>query len=166
MSDFVSTIDNEKISVSFNGKKNAKLNDSNIEYEVSQLSTHTFKVVINNKVFHVTSNKLNNDQYSFLVDGHYFESVIRTQLEEDAALILNNRTNKNSRNIIKSPMPGLILRINKNIGDSIKVGDSLLLLEAMKMENEIRSTTNGIISDIFISEGKSVEKNQELILIK
>lgn len=166
MSDFVSTIDNEKISVSFNGKKNAKLNDSNIEYEVSQLSTHTFKVVINNKVFHVTSNKLNNDQYSFLVDGHYFESVIRTQLEEDAALILNNRTNKNSRNIIKSPMPGLILRINKNIGDSIKVGDSLLLLEAMKMENEIRSTTSGIISDIFISEGKSVEKNQELILIK
>lgn len=166
MNEFVVTIDNEKFNINLNGTNTVQLDEESTNYEITQLSPHTYKVLLNKKVFHITSNKINSDKYTFLVEGNYFESLIRTKLEEEAEKVLNNSSIGNKTKIIKSPMPGLILRINKNVGDSVEVGNSLILLEAMKMENEIRATASGIISDILIIEGTSVEKNQELILIK
>ena len=64
---------------------------------------------------------------------------------------------------VKAPMPGLVLNILVNEGDEIKKGDSLLVLEAMKMENMIKSPTDGIIKKIEIKQGDKVEKNELLV---
>jgi biotin carboxyl carrier protein len=64
---------------------------------------------------------------------------------------------------IKAPMPGLVLSINVSEGQEVKKGDSLLVLEAMKMENMLKSTTEGIIKKINVARGDKVEKNQVLI---
>jgi|SRR5690606_3007147 len=64
---------------------------------------------------------------------------------------------------IKAPMPGLILEIKVKVGDAIKKGDPLLVLEAMKMENLIKSGTEGEVKKILVETGSSVEKNQVLI---
>jgi biotin carboxyl carrier protein len=63
-------------------------------------------------------------------------------------------------------MPGLILRLNRKKGEMVVKGDPLVLLEAMKMENEIRSPADGIVSEIFVPENSSVEKNQLMLKIK
>ena len=60
-------------------------------------------------------------------------------------------------------MPGLIQRIEVNKGDEIHKGDPLLILEAMKMENVIKSPGEGIVSTIHVREKASVEKNELLI---
>jgi biotin carboxyl carrier protein len=64
---------------------------------------------------------------------------------------------------LKAPMPGLVLNILVNEGDTIAKGDSLLVLEAMKMENIIKSPTEGVIKKIHAVKGTAVEKNQLLI---
>jgi biotin carboxyl carrier protein len=64
---------------------------------------------------------------------------------------------------LKAPMPGLVLSILANEGDTIAKGDSLLVLEAMKMENIIKSPTEGVIKKIHAIKGNAVEKNQLLI---
>jgi biotin carboxyl carrier protein len=64
---------------------------------------------------------------------------------------------------LKAPMPGLVLNIVVKEGDSISKGDALLVLEAMKMENNIKSPTDGIIKKIHAVKGNAVEKNQLLI---
>lgn len=66
---------------------------------------------------------------------------------------------------IEAPMPGTVLRINKKVGDPIKTGEVILILEAMKMENEITSTTDGTISSINVSEGASVNAGDVLATI-
>lgn len=165
MSDFIVTIDNKKFSINTNHSDKVMLNGKEYVLEISQLSEHTFNVKINNAVYHITSSKLSNNIYSFLVDGHYFESEVRTKLEEEAANLLNGKNLSSGRKQIKSPMPGLILRINKDIGDNVNEGEPLILLEAMKMENEIRSPSSGKITEILVKEGKSVEKNQVLLII-
>jgi biotin carboxyl carrier protein len=64
---------------------------------------------------------------------------------------------------IKAPMPGLILDLKVAPGDVVKKGDVVLILEAMKMENSIKSPGDGVVKEVKVSLKQSVEKNQVLI---
>lgn len=66
---------------------------------------------------------------------------------------------------VNSPMPGKILSLKANVGQSIKKGDVILILEAMKMENEIVSPQDGTIASINVSAGQSVEAGDLLVTI-
>lgn len=66
---------------------------------------------------------------------------------------------------VLAPMPGKIISIKVSKGDSITFGQTLLVMEAMKMEQEIKSTFDGTVSDILISDNETVRKNQQMILI-
>lgn len=64
---------------------------------------------------------------------------------------------------VVAPIPGLILRIMVKEGDNVEAGDTILILEAMKMESEIASTASGTITKINIKEGASVQEGDSLI---
>ena len=67
--------------------------------------------------------------------------------------------------VVKSPMPGNILKINVTLGQQVKEGDTLLILEAMKMENEVVAPKGGKIAQIIVSKGAVVETGEALIVI-
>ena len=64
---------------------------------------------------------------------------------------------------VKAPMPGLVLDVLVSPGDTVEVGQKILVLEAMKMENAIKSTTAGVVASINVSKGQAVDKNYILI---
>lgn len=66
-------------------------------------------------------------------------------------------------NNIKAPMPGMVLQVMVENGQEIKKGDSIVVLEAMKMENILKSPVDGIIRKIHVSMGDKVEKNQVMV---
>lgn len=66
-------------------------------------------------------------------------------------------------NFVRAPMPGTILLITAKAGDSVKRGDNLLSLEAMKMKNAIRSPFDGVIKEIHVSNGQKVAYNDVLV---
>jgi acetyl/propionyl-CoA carboxylase alpha subunit len=65
--------------------------------------------------------------------------------------------------IVSAPMPGLIVAVNCKPGDEIKKGEPLLVMEAMKMENDIRSPVAGKIEVVSVSAGENVDKGQTLV---
>ncbi|MCZ2133666.1 MAG: biotin/lipoyl-binding protein [Bacteroidetes bacterium] len=67
---------------------------------------------------------------------------------------------------VSAPMPGLIKSATVSVGHKVKKGDTLFILEAMKMENSIKSPINGVISDVFVVAGEAVEKSHILCTIK
>ncbi|KAA3615569.1 MAG: acetyl-CoA carboxylase biotin carboxyl carrier protein subunit [Calditrichaeota bacterium] len=67
---------------------------------------------------------------------------------------------------ITAPLPGLILKINISEGDIIKAGQCVMLLEAMKMENEVNAPSGGLVLDIRFKEGDSVNQGDVLILLR
>ncbi len=75
-------------------------------------------------------------------------------------------SNVSGLNSIKAPMPGTIVSINVKENEKVSKGDVILILEAMKMENEIMAPDDIIISKINVKKGDSVETGQNLILYK
>ena len=67
--------------------------------------------------------------------------------------------------VVKSPMPGNILKINVTLGQKVKEGDVLIVLEAMKMENEIVAPKSGSVAQIAVSKGQVVETGTPLVVI-
>ena len=67
---------------------------------------------------------------------------------------------------VKSPLPGVILDIKVNVGDEVKKGQTLIILEAMKMENSINADKDGKIAAINVSKGESVLEGTDLVIIK
>lgn len=64
---------------------------------------------------------------------------------------------------VEAPMPGTILKINVKVGDSVKKGDALVVLEAMKMENDIASPADGVVASVNVSQGASVNTGELLV---
>ena len=73
---------------------------------------------------------------------------------------------KGEGQVILSPMPGNILKVAKKIGDKVTKNEPVLVLEAMKMENEIVSPTDGIITSILVANGQVVDVSDELFTVQ
>lgn len=67
--------------------------------------------------------------------------------------------------VVKSPMPGNILKINVTVGQKVAEGDALLILEAMKMENEVAAPKAGTVAQIIVSKGAVVETGAPLVVL-
>ena len=66
-------------------------------------------------------------------------------------------------NDIKAPMPGMVLKVLVEAGQTIKKGDALIVLEAMKMENVLKAVSDGVVKKVNVNKGDKVEKNQVLV---
>ena len=67
--------------------------------------------------------------------------------------------------VVASPMPGNILKVCCAQGDSVKAGDILIILEAMKMENEIMASKGGTVTQVLVSKGSAVDTGAPLVVI-
>ncbi len=92
---------------------------------------------------------------------------VTVQIKEPVDLLLEQLGMQQSRvrkvNQLKAPMPGLVLRILVQEGQSVKAGDPLMVLEAMKMENVFKAPADVTVKQIKVSEKQAVEKNTELM---
>lgn len=75
-------------------------------------------------------------------------------------------TTPSSKSGVKSPLPGVILDIKVNVGDTVKKGQTIIILEAMKMENNINADKDGKITAINVSKGDSVLEGNDLVIIE
>lgn len=67
---------------------------------------------------------------------------------------------------IRAPMPGLVVRIVKGVGEKVKRGESVIIVEAMKMENELPSPEDGVIKEVRVKTGQAVDKGDLLITLE
>ena len=73
---------------------------------------------------------------------------------------------RGSASAIKSPLPGTIMSIAVNVGDTVKMGDKVAVLEAMKMENDIRSDKAGVVKQIVAKAGDTVLEGEDILIIE
>jgi len=116
--------------------------------------SYNIEVVEENRQDKTCTVKVNGNVYEIKIEDSYDQLL--KQLGMDTARASKIRS-------VKAPMPGLVLNIMVKEGATVTKGDSLLVLEAMKMENMIKSPAGGTVKKISINKGDKVEKNDILI---
>lgn len=120
---------------------------------------------IQSKRYRITDIEWEGQVIQFRIFGQTFS--VKVQDERDRLLEkLGFSTVKTTADgILKAPMPGKVLSILANVGDEIEQDQPIVILEAMKMENELKSPVSGVIETIYTQTGDSVEKNQPILEI-
>jgi biotin carboxyl carrier protein len=144
------------------------------------------RILVNGEVRAVDFRVLRRGElYSMLLDHLSFEAVVEERDEiyhvlMDGDLYEVEVTDERSRRLasafmafgdtggevsIRAPMPGLIVRIAVAEGQTVSKGETLMILESMKMENELKSPRDGTIHRILVSAGENVEQNKILVTV-
>jgi len=157
-----------KVDLDKKDKSKAKLNDKDFDLDIIETKDNTFNIISDNKSYNVELVDFNKVEKK--LDIKINGKVFTTEILEDLDLLLKELGMDSvltaKVNEIKAPMPGLVFDIIAEVGQEVKVGDTVLILEAMKMENNIKSPTDGVIKEIKCTKGNSVEKNDILVLFE
>jgi len=90
------------------------------------------------------------------------------RIEEETRYIIRTRGGKveTSGQVLKAPMPGKVVLVEVEIGQAVKPGDGLVVLEAMKMENEFRAAVAGHVKEVRVAVGQAVNPGDVLVIIE
>ena len=138
-----------------------------------------FNFKINGNKYQADIKSVLDDKITVEINGVNYDVAVESEKKKtpvltvpkviNSALSDNQKTSKpgtSNLDIITAPIPGSIVKINCKVGSTVNVDDTIMLLEAMKMQNEIRATANGTVKEIFVKEGDAVMEGTELILIQ
>jgi biotin carboxyl carrier protein len=118
MSEYVITINGNKKQVNIINEKKASIDGKVLDYSLESLNCSTYLLRINNNFYEISSEKINDEEYSLLVKGKKINTIARTELQERATkLVEDAKASSNHHTDVKAPMPGLVLKIKKNAGD-------------------------------------------------
>jgi biotin carboxyl carrier protein len=123
-----------------------------------------YSLLMDNRSFEVLVART-GDEYRVLMNGELH--VVNIQDERTRKLAKAEGKGAGGAEIqIKAPMPGLVRGVNLNVGDEVAAKQSAVILEAMKMENELRVPRAGVVKEIRCKPGDKVDQGQVLIVIK
>ncbi|MCU0339743.1 MAG: biotin/lipoyl-binding protein [Spirosomaceae bacterium] len=147
------------------GKEGLILNNQPFAWDLVALGNNHFHVLHNNHSYNAEIIEANaaDKTFKIKVNQHIYRVAAKDRFDLLLEQMGMNSTTKNKVNNIKAPMPGLIWDIKVQVGDTVKTGDVVLVLVAMKMENALKSPGDGVVKSIKIGKGDSVEKNQVLV---
>ena len=108
--------------------------------------------------------------YKVKVNGKAYEVALEAVEEVKGSIVVENKKSEavettGEVNSIVAPIAGKILEIKVKVGDKIKKGDTVLIVEAMKLENEVKSNFDGVVKEIKVTKGAMVANKDELVIL-
>ena len=135
-----------------------------------------YKYTINGNEYKVTIGEIEGNIANVEVNGTAYKVEMEQKAEEakpvarpvarPAVTPATRPATSTGKSAVKSPLPGVILDIKVNVGDTVKRGQTVLILEAMKMENNINADKDGKITAVNVKAGESVLEGTDLVVIE
>lgn len=164
-------------------KPEALLTKESVNTSAARYAPNEFKVTLHGETFHIKltgSGHAGEEQRPFYVsvDGIAEEVMVETLSEIEvsggksttkkkaATVTSNGRPRPHHAGCVTTAMPGTIVAVKVKVGDKVKAGDGVLVIEAMKMENEIQASKTGTVVAVHVSKGDSVTPDESLLEIQ
>ena len=139
------------------------LNGEKVNFQLFKTGAHSLHLIRNNKSYSVDVISFTNKKAVLKINDHKVEVEIKNYLEKQISDSQLGQSLDDGIAEVNAPMPGTILDILVKPGQKINKNDTLLILNAMKMENVIKTPMKGKVKTISVSKGENVNKNQLLI---
>jgi biotin carboxyl carrier protein len=156
----------KKFTVNVNENLNFELSNLQVkDLDLAKLTSKKYHALVNNQSYHIQVIEQNyfTKNYTVEVNSNTYNVKISSELDKLIKQMGFTIGSSIAETTIKAPMPGLILDLPVKEGQTVKEGETLLILEAMKMENAITAQKDSIIGAIHVKSGQSVDKGQLLI---
>ena len=144
-----------------------RINDKDYELKLLKSSTSDFEFILGNTFHDVKILHSDGPKYKVYVDGVNIEikkhSKLLTEIIEKS---LKSKGSISQANIVKSQIPGRVVKISGTQGEPIKEGDPIVILESMKMQVAIKAHKDGLLKEIKVSEGSTVSRYEVVAIIE
>ena len=121
-------------------------------------------VTIGDEVHRVVARRgAGRGRYTLWLDGHRYEVEALDERSRTIRDMTAAASGPKGPAPLVAPMPGLVVRVNAQPGDAVRAGQGLVVMEAMKMENELRAAADGTVKAVLVSPGTAVEKGTVLV---
>ena len=148
---------------SLKGEKCMEYNSNDLEPKIEYTEDGFSMLSVNGVSYPVEIISNHQNVYELLVNGVSYSLSVESPFSLQRKKMLTSQASESTTIRLKAPMPGKILEVMVKTGDAVKAGDTLLILEAMKMQNAILASTKGIIKKVLIKEGDTTSKSDLLI---
>ncbi len=140
------------------------------EYKIEllkKMGDDIYTFLVNQKIYQVEFDFV-SDNLSINLNGFSYDIKLKDNTRDllQKFLTQSSKSNSTGAGVVKAPMPGLVIKIFVEPEMQVLPGDKLLIVEAMKMENLLKSTIAGTVKEVRINEGSAVDKDSILIIIE
>lgn len=162
---YITVVNDQEYVIEIDGERRIKVNDQLFDIDFQQLSEGGILSLLldNHSVEAIVEER--DSAWEVLLHGELYSVVVQDERAYRLAKARGMATDVSGEAVIKSPMPGLIIAVAVAEGDHVQKGDKIVILESMKMENELRSPRDGTVLRIQVEAGAAVEKDQVLAVI-
>ena len=138
------------------------------EADVSRISEKEFHIIRNHHSYNVLITEVNRREktVTLMVNGTKYHATLKDRLDDLLHSMGMDKAVAHRVSEVRAPMPGLVLRVMAEAGQAVKKGEPLVLLEAMKMENILKSSADAVVKKVSVIKGDKVEKNQVLLVME
>lgn len=98
--------------------------------------------------------------------GERYDVAVADERAHEIEMLTERHTPRDGGGVVRAPMPGLVVRVEVEPGQRVAVGTGLVVVEAMKMENELRATRPGVVAEVHVHPGQAVEKGAPLVRLE
>ncbi|MDP4662765.1 MAG: acetyl-CoA carboxylase biotin carboxyl carrier protein subunit [Salibacteraceae bacterium] len=139
------------------------INNEEKKVDAIQVAPNTYHLLVDLQSITIEVVDADSANPEFMVNGKPYKPTVKTETDLLLERLGLNIKAKKELKELKAPMPGLVLEFRVSPGDVVNEGDPLVVLEAMKMENILKSPGTATVKAIEVSKGDAIEKNQVLI---
>ena len=162
---YITTLNGQKYEIEIQRDGKLLVNGSERSVDFRQVGDSSLFSIVTQDRSHEVVIEERDDEYEVLMEGRLFTANV---MDERAQLLASRRvgvTVDSGEISIKCPMPGMIVAIIVSEGQEIKAGQTLVILESMKMQNELKAPRDGVVQRIHIEAGNSVEQGKVLVTL-
>lgn len=162
---YITTVNDQEFVIEIDEEGRITVNERPYEIDFQILAEGgVLSLLLDNKSLEAVVEE-RDQAWDVLIKGELYTVKVQDERAYRLAKARGAVTEVTGEAIVKSPMPGLIISVPVQEGQQVDKGDRVVILESMKMENELHSPRSGIVKHIYVDEGDSVEKGQSLATI-
>ena len=162
---YITIIDDKEFTVEIIDAKHVSINGKILDVDFESISGQPVYSLILDGRSHESYIARGDDHWQVLLRGRLYPVTVEDEREKRLRAAAGAGVVESGEFILKAPMPGLVVAIPVSEGEEVKKGQVLLILESMKMQNELKAPRNGIVHRIKVKKGESVEQKQTLLSV-